>query len=102
MLGASSIRMKNSFLFEGRRFKDLSPGAYRSTLSSQQPVIIEGHWQDITVEEQVKNETLQKLQVCVYSSVYVCVCVHAPSCTYQLKPSCLTHITTHMHISVNR
>ncbi|XP_025087629.1 uncharacterized protein LOC112560197 [Pomacea canaliculata] len=48
---------------KGRRFKDLSPGAYRSTLSSQQPVIIEGHWQDITVEEQVKNETLQKLQI---------------------------------------
>nr|KAG5692334.1 hypothetical protein BaRGS_033199 [Batillaria attramentaria] len=47
---------------KGRRFRDQSPGAYRSTLSSRQPVVIEGHWQDSTVEERVKHQSVSKLQ----------------------------------------
>lgn len=45
-----------------RRMEDMSPGKYRSTRSSQQPVVIEGHWQDVTVEEQMKHDTVHKLE----------------------------------------
>ncbi|XP_060074536.1 doublecortin domain-containing protein 1-like [Ylistrum balloti] len=45
-----------------RRMEDRSPGKYRSTRSSQQPVVIEGHWQDVTVEEQMKHDTVHKLE----------------------------------------
>ncbi|XP_076472192.1 doublecortin domain-containing protein 1-like [Babylonia areolata] len=47
---------------KGRRFKDKSPGAYRSTLSAAQPVVLEGHWQDATAEERHKHQSVHKLQ----------------------------------------
>ncbi|KAJ8298661.1 hypothetical protein KUTeg_022721, partial [Tegillarca granosa] len=47
---------------KGRRYEDMNPGEYRSTRSSKQPVIIEGNWQDPTVEEQMKHDTVHKLE----------------------------------------
>ena len=53
----------------GRRFKDQSPGAYRSTLSATQPVVVEGHWQDATAEEQDKLMSVNKLQACEHNTI---------------------------------
>ncbi|XP_070200716.1 doublecortin domain-containing protein 1-like isoform X2 [Littorina saxatilis] len=47
---------------KGRRFKDRSPGRYRSTLSEKQPVVLEGHWQDATIAEHDKHHSVNKLQ----------------------------------------
>ncbi|KAL8603779.1 hypothetical protein ACOMHN_058514 [Nucella lapillus] len=47
---------------KGRRLKDQSPGAYKSTLSSSQPVVREGHWQEATVQETDKHHSVAKLQ----------------------------------------
>ena len=47
----------------GRRLDKMDPGTYKSTLSSKQPVVIEKHWQDPTVEEQDKHHSVHKLEV---------------------------------------
>ncbi|XP_041366917.1 doublecortin domain-containing protein 1-like [Gigantopelta aegis] len=47
---------------KGRRFEELNPGEYKSTLSAHQPVIIEGHWQEPTVHEKMKHDTVHRLQ----------------------------------------
>ncbi|KAK6972855.1 doublecortin domain-containing protein 1 [Biomphalaria glabrata] len=49
-------------LMKGRRLEQMSPGVYRSTLSSTQPVVLERHWKEQTVEEKDKHETVYKLQ----------------------------------------
>ncbi|CAL1540465.1 unnamed protein product [Lymnaea stagnalis] len=49
-------------LMKGRRLEQMAPGTYKSTLSSKQPVVIEKHWQEPTVEEQDKHDTVHKLQ----------------------------------------
>ena len=40
----------------------MNPGEYRSTRSSKQPVIIENNWQEPTVQEQLKHDTVHKLE----------------------------------------
>lgn len=50
---------------KGRRVEQMSPGVYRSTLSSKQPVVIEKHWKHPTVEEQDKQLSVDKLQVTI-------------------------------------
>ncbi|CAG5132456.1 unnamed protein product, partial [Candidula unifasciata] len=47
---------------KGRRLEQKKPAVYRSTLSSQQPVVIEQQWQAPTVEEQDKHLSIEKLQ----------------------------------------
>lgn len=41
----------------------MDPGELKPTRSSRQPVIIEGNWQEPTVEEQLKHDTVHKLEV---------------------------------------
>ena len=48
----------------GQRLKELSPGEYRGTKNRLKPVIVEGHWEEPTAEEQQKHDTVHKLQVC--------------------------------------
>ncbi|KAL5007685.1 hypothetical protein ScPMuIL_016491 [Solemya velum] len=47
---------------KGRRLEEQSPGEYRGTRSSRQPVIIEGNWQEPSVKEKMKHDTVHKLQ----------------------------------------
>lgn len=46
----------------GRRLESQNPGEYRATRSSKQPVIVENNWQEPTVEEQLKHDTVHKLE----------------------------------------
>ncbi|XP_059150633.1 doublecortin domain-containing protein 1-like [Physella acuta] len=46
----------------GRRLEQMEPGVYKSTLSSTQPVVLEKHWQEPTVEEMDKHHAVHKLQ----------------------------------------
>jgi hypothetical protein len=46
----------------GRRIESQNPGEYRATRSSRQPVIVENNWQEPTVEEQLKHDTVHKLE----------------------------------------
>ena len=50
-------------LITARRIEDMNPGEYKSTRSSKQPVVIEGNWQEPSVEEQMKHDTVHKLEV---------------------------------------
>ncbi|KAH3884070.1 doublecortin domain-containing protein 1-like [Dreissena polymorpha] len=47
---------------KGRRLDELSPGEYKGTKNSQKPVVVEGHWEEPTPEEQEKHDTVHKLQ----------------------------------------
>ncbi|XP_046543933.1 doublecortin domain-containing protein 1-like [Haliotis rubra] len=47
---------------KGRRMEELNPGEYKSTLSTSQPVVIQGQWQELTPQEQVKHDTVHKLE----------------------------------------
>lgn len=47
---------------KARRFDEMDPGELKPTRSSKQPVIIEGNWQEPTVEEQLKHDTVHKLE----------------------------------------
>ncbi|XP_050408824.1 doublecortin domain-containing protein 1 [Patella vulgata] len=47
---------------KGRRIESQKPGEYRSTLSSKQPVVKEGNWEQPTVEEKIKHDTVNKLE----------------------------------------
>ncbi|XP_053391549.1 doublecortin domain-containing protein 1-like [Mercenaria mercenaria] len=47
---------------KGRRLDELSPGEYKGTKNSNKPVIVEGHWEEPTAEEQQKHDTVHKLQ----------------------------------------
>nr|XP_022337319.1 uncharacterized protein LOC111133328 isoform X2 [Crassostrea virginica] len=47
---------------KGRRLEAQNPGEYRSTRSSRQPVIVENNWQEPTVAEQLKHDTVHKLE----------------------------------------
>ena len=51
----------------------MDPGELKPTRDSKQPVIIEGNWQEPTVEEQLKHDTVHKLEVCRHYtfSVYI-------------------------------
>jgi len=57
------IYVKIIFYSTARRMEDMSPGEYKSTRNSKQPVVIEGNWQEPTVEEQIKHDTVHKLEV---------------------------------------
>lgn len=47
---------------KARRFEEMDPGELKPTRNSQHPVIIEGNWQEPTVEEQLKHDTVHKLE----------------------------------------
>ena len=47
----------------GRRLDEMSPGQYKSTMNPTYPVLVEGHWQDLTQSEQQKHDTVHQLQV---------------------------------------
>ncbi|KAL4224512.1 doublecortin domain-containing protein [Mactra antiquata] len=47
---------------KGRRLDELSPGEYRGTKNSNKPVIVEGHWEEPSPEEQQKHDTVHKLE----------------------------------------
>ncbi|XP_071104619.1 doublecortin domain-containing protein 1-like [Haliotis cracherodii] len=47
---------------KARRMDELSPGEYKSTLSTSQPVVIQGQWQQLTPQEQDKHDTVHKLE----------------------------------------
>jgi len=51
----------------GRRLDELNPGEYKGTKNSQKPVVVEGHWEEPTPEEQQKHDTVHKLQVWPYT-----------------------------------
>lgn len=42
---------------------ELNPGEYKGTKNSNKPVVVEGHWEEPTAEEQQKHDTVHKLQV---------------------------------------
>ena len=46
----------------GRRYDEMKPGEYKSTMNPTKPVSIEGHWQDPTPDEQEKHDTVHQLQ----------------------------------------
>lgn len=50
-------------MLTGRRIGEQKPGQYKGTRDSQKPVVLEGHWQEADVEEQVKHDTVNKLEV---------------------------------------
>ncbi|KAL3841516.1 hypothetical protein ACJMK2_019650 [Sinanodonta woodiana] len=47
---------------KGRRLEELNPGELKGTMNTVQPVIIEGHWQEPTPDEQKKHDTVHKLE----------------------------------------
>lgn len=47
---------------KGRRLEAQNPGEYRPTRSSIQPVVVENNWQEPTVAEQLKHDTVHKLE----------------------------------------
>ncbi|XP_052066407.1 doublecortin domain-containing protein 1-like isoform X1 [Mytilus californianus] len=47
---------------KARRYEEMDPGELKPTRSSRQPVVIEGNWQEPSVEEQLKHDTVHKLE----------------------------------------
>ncbi|XP_076116553.1 doublecortin domain-containing protein 1-like isoform X1 [Mytilus galloprovincialis] len=47
---------------KARRYEEMDPGELKPTRSSKQPVVIEGNWQEPSVEEQLKHDTVHKLE----------------------------------------
>ncbi|XP_064634273.1 doublecortin domain-containing protein 1-like isoform X2 [Lineus longissimus] len=47
---------------QGRRLQEGSPGNFKGTNDPDQPVLIEGNWQEPTEEEQQKHDTVHQLQ----------------------------------------
>lgn len=47
----------------GRRLKELNKGTYKSVKNPETPVVREGHWSEITFEEQVKQNEVNQLKV---------------------------------------
>ncbi|XP_061182929.1 doublecortin domain-containing protein 1-like [Saccostrea echinata] len=47
---------------KGRRIESQNPGEYKPTRSSRQPVIVENNWQEPTVAEELKHDTIHKLE----------------------------------------
>jgi hypothetical protein len=62
--------MVENFISPGRRLDELSPGEYKGTKNSNKPVVVEGHWEEPTPEEQQKHDTVHKLQVIIL--LYTC------------------------------
>ena len=50
-------------MYSGRRLEELNPGEYKGTKNSNKPVVVEGHWEEPTPEEQQKHDTVHKLEV---------------------------------------
>lgn len=48
---------------QGRRYDEQNPGAYRSTRNPHHPVLIQGHWQEPTLDELQKHDVVHQLQV---------------------------------------
>ena len=48
---------------QGRRFDSQNPGAFKSTMNPDNPVLIEGNWQEPTSLEQEKHDVVSQLQV---------------------------------------
>ncbi|XP_052801857.1 doublecortin domain-containing protein 1-like [Mya arenaria] len=49
-------------IMKGRRLDELSPGEYKGTKNATKPVVVEGHWEEPTAEEQQKHDSVHKLQ----------------------------------------
>ena len=60
---SSGNRLMSYLSYSGRRLEELNPGEYKSTKNSVKPVVVEGHWEEPTVQEQEKHDTVHKLQV---------------------------------------
>ena len=48
---------------QGRRLDELNPGEYHATRNRQHPVLLEGHWQEPSLDELLKHDTVHQLQV---------------------------------------
>lgn len=48
---------------QGRRYGKQDPGDYRATSNPTQPVYIQGHWQDPTLDELQKHDAVHQLQM---------------------------------------
>ena len=57
------INFKQCYYSPGRRLDELNPGKYQTTMNPARPVLIEGHWQDPSLDEQIKHDTVHQLQV---------------------------------------
>ncbi len=45
-----------------RRLEGMQPGEYRATMDPENPVLIQGNWQQPTTEERLKNDAVYNLQ----------------------------------------
>lgn len=43
--------------------EELNPGEYKGTKNSSKPVVVEGHWEEPSAEEQQKHDQVHKLEV---------------------------------------
>lgn len=47
---------------QGRRLEEQNPGEFRATRNPQHPVLIQGHWQEPSMDELHKHDTVNQLQ----------------------------------------
>jgi hypothetical protein len=52
---------------QGRRIDELNPGSFKSTSNPEQPVLLEGNWQELTSDEVEKHDIIHQLQMHVQS-----------------------------------
>ena len=50
-------------MMQGRRIDELNPGSFKSTSNPEQPVLLEGNWQELTSDEVEKHDIIHQLQV---------------------------------------
>ena len=50
---------------KGRRFGGQQPGEFKGTSNPEQPVYKEGHWQEVTIDENEKMTLIDQLVVSV-------------------------------------
>lgn len=55
----------------GRRLNTMSAGQYRSIKNPEYPVIKEGHWSEVTYEEQIKQAEVSNLRVNISYILYI-------------------------------
>lgn len=56
---------------QGRRIDEQSPGMYRGTQNPARPVLVQGHWQEPSMDEYHKHDTVSQLQVTLKYLTYM-------------------------------
>jgi len=85
----------------GRRLDELNPGEYKGTKNSQKPVVVEGHWEEPTPEEQQKHDTVHKLQVWLENSQLCVLSVNLTLSKNDNNPTDLKKILNFLKSSKN-